>query len=569
MESPSQAASSPLHHVKDVKDADEALLARIGYKQELKREFSPFEIFAVCLNVMSIVPCIASVLFNSIPNGGPVAMVWGWVAPFPFILCMALGIAELASANPTSGGLYYWTHALCSPGSRNFLSWVVGYANTIGNSTAMASVDWAFAVQVTAAASMATDGAFAATQPQTFLCIVVVVVLPAVTPPELRNSASYVFGGFTNLSGWPSGFAFILSFLAPLWTVAGYDSSVHMSEEASNAALAVPWATMCSVVAGFVLGLAVNISLAFCMGPSVTAVIVSSPLGKTQPLAEIFRASLGVRGALALWSLVLVAQFFMGASTLLVCSRQVFAFARDGALPFSRSVYSLGYWRPGRRNSAAGARAEAGLGVGLVEGAPVAAVWLVVAFALLVGLLSFAGAQAIDAVFGMAVAANYVAYIVPMAARVLASRRGSDVDKAGHGGFRRGPFHMGRWSTPVISVALAFMVFMIVVFLFPASPAASARDMNYSVAVLGGTFALVIAGYYFPVYGGVHWFRGPVPNFDAHARPDPYRESVNRREDKDGAEKGAESARSEYFAQGQISESQQTFLNNSSLAVHP
>jgi len=85
-----------------VKDADEALLAKIGYKQELKREFRPLEIFAVCLNVMGIVPTIVSVLFNSVPNGGPVAMVWGWVAVFPFILCIALSIAELASANPTS-----------------------------------------------------------------------------------------------------------------------------------------------------------------------------------------------------------------------------------------------------------------------------------------------------------------------------------------------------------------------------------------------------------------------------------------------------------------------------------
>ena len=33
--------------------------------------------------------------------------------------------------------------------------------------------------------------------------------------------------------------------------------------------------------------------------------------------------------------------------------------------------------------------------------------------------------------------------------------------------------------------------------------------MNYTVVVLGGTFALALAYYYFPVYGGVHWFTGP------------------------------------------------------------
>ncbi|EIW75540.1 APC amino acid permease [Coniophora puteana RWD-64-598 SS2] len=510
---------------RNVQEADEALLARIGYKQELKREFSPFEIFAVCLMSMGLVPSIASVLFNSIPNGGPVAMIWGWIAAFPFILCIALGVAELASANPTSGGLYYWTHALSPPGCKNFMSWIVGYANTIANSIAMASVDWAFSLQLTAAVSMATDGAFVATQPQNFgifiatlllhgmvctlctkvlarlqnfcvlleifLSIVVIAVLPAVTPTELKNVPSYAFGEWTNLSGWPSGFAFFLSFLAPLWTVSGYDSSVHMSEEASNAAIAVPWATMGSVTLGFILGLALNISIAFCMGPDPTN-IIDSPLG--QPMAQIFYASLGKNAALALWSLVIAVQFFVGSSYLLVVSRQVFAFARDGALPFSRYVYSLGY---GRRT-------------------PVFAVWMVVVFAMLTGLLSFAGAQAINAVFGMATAAGYVAYIGPMSARVLAARKSADETSR----FRPGPFHLGSWSVPVLSVALAFMVFMIIIFLFPASPNINAGEMNYAVVVLGGTFTLVVVGYYFPVYGGVHWFRGPVSNIGVDGEAD-------------------------------------------------
>lgn len=37
--------------------------------------------------------------------------------------------------------------------------------------------------------------------------------------------------------------------------------------------------------------------------------------------------------------------------------------------------------------------------------------------------------------------------------------------------------------------------------------------MNYTVVVLGGYMALAISWYYCPVYGGVHWFNGPVANF--------------------------------------------------------
>lgn len=38
--------------------------------------------------------------------------------------------------------------------------------------------------------------------------------------------------------------------------------------------------------------------------------------------------------------------------------------------------------------------------------------------------------------------------------------------------------------------------------------------MNYTIVVLGGILVLSLVWYYFPVYGGVHWFTGPVPNVD-------------------------------------------------------
>jgi hypothetical protein len=48
---------------------------------------------------------------------------------------------------------------------------------------------------------------------------VIVIGLPIATPSEFKNDASFVFGNFENLYDWPNGFAFFLSFLAPLWSV--------------------------------------------------------------------------------------------------------------------------------------------------------------------------------------------------------------------------------------------------------------------------------------------------------------------------------------------------------------
>ena len=56
------------------------------------------------------------------------------------------------------------------------------------------------------------------------------------------------------------------------------------------------------------------------------------------------------------------------------------------------------------------------------------------------------------------------------------------------------------------------MIFMSIVFMFPSSPTTTAQDMNYTVVVLGGTMLLSVVWYFFPKYGGVYWFMGPVPN---------------------------------------------------------
>ncbi|EGO02856.1 hypothetical protein SERLA73DRAFT_165793 [Serpula lacrymans var. lacrymans S7.3] len=495
-----------------VKQADEALLAQLGYKQEFKRAFTPLEVFGIAFSIIGLLPSIASVLFYAIPNGGPAAMVWGWAVASLFILCVGMSMAELASAAPTSGGLYFWTHSLSSPRCRNLLAWVVGYSNTIGSIAAVASIDWGCAVQVTAAASIGSNQAYVATNAQTYgvfaaivfthaiiccfgtsvlarlqtvyvilnvcLCLAVIIALPATTPAEYKNTASYALGNFSNINGWPDGYAFILSFLAPLWTICSFDSSVHISEEASNAATAVPWAIVNAIGIAGILGWAINVALAFCMGTDLEG-LLNSPIN--QPMAQIFFNSFGQKGTLALWAIVVLVQYMMGSSMLLAASRQSFAFARDGALPFSRYLYRMN---------------------GFTE-TPVNTVWFVAVLAMILGLLVFAGAQAINAVFAISVTALYIAYSIPIVARFAFTNK-----------FKPGPFHLGIMSLPVAVIAVAYMTFMNIVFFFPTTPQTTVAEMNYTVVVLGGTLILSLAWYYFPVYGGVHWFTGPVANVD-------------------------------------------------------
>ncbi|KAG0693916.1 amino acid/polyamine transporter I [Suillus ampliporus] len=492
--------------------ADEAILAKLGYKQEFRREFTPLEVCELAFSFTGVLPGIAAMLFYALPNGGPFAMVWGWAVASPFILCIGLAMAELASAAPTSGGLYYWTYSLASPRCRNFLSWIVGYSNTIENIAGVASANWACAIQITAAISIASDQTYSTTNEQLYgiyaalvlshavlvslgtkvlarlqglyamvnlcLCFIIIIALPIATPAEYRNSASFALGDFTNFDGWPSGFAFILSFLSPLSVMGGYDASVHMSEEASNAATAIPWAITSSIAVSAVLGWGINVTLAFCMGTDLGG-ILSSPYRTTYgaDLVQCAREESGLGSVVS--HCFITSRYMVASNSLLVASRQTFAFARDGAIPFSRYLYRInGYTKT-----------------------PVNTVWFDAVFVLVIGLLAFVSTQAIDAIFSIAVTASYVSYITPITTRFVFKNN-----------FKPGPFHLGKLSFPVAVIAVTWMVFMIIVFFFPSTPQTTAQEMNYTVVVLGGYMFLAVSWYYCPVYGGVHWFNGPISN---------------------------------------------------------
>jgi hypothetical protein len=57
------------------------------------------------------------------------------------------------------------------------------------------------------------------------LAVATIIGLPIARRHDL-NEASYTFGGLDNLSSWPDGFSFILSWLAPVWTICEFFPSL-------------------------------------------------------------------------------------------------------------------------------------------------------------------------------------------------------------------------------------------------------------------------------------------------------------------------------------------------------
>ena len=123
----------------DVKD-----LHKLGYAQQLFREMGGFSNFAISFSIISILTGAMLLYGYGLKFAGPVINTVGWPLVSFFVLCIAASMAELASAYPTAGGLYYWAHRL---GGHKW-GWVTAWLNMMGQITITAGIDIAAAIYI-------------------------------------------------------------------------------------------------------------------------------------------------------------------------------------------------------------------------------------------------------------------------------------------------------------------------------------------------------------------------------------------------------------------------------------
>ncbi len=313
----------------------------------------------------------------------------------------------------------------------------MGYSNTLGLVGGLCSIDYGFALMLLSVVVIAKDGNWAPSNGivyavflgcvichgilassmskimgklqtvfvvMNFILIFATIIALPIGRASQRNDGHFIFVELANLTTWPTGWTFMLAWLSPIWTIGGmsaaantksqligqllgFDSCVHMSEEASNATRAVPYGILMSIGSCWLFGFILVIVIAACMSPDLAS-ITGSNFG--QPMAQIYYDALGKSGAIGLMTLLFVVQFLMGLSILVAASRQSWAFSRDGALPFSRFIRPIS------------------IRLGHI---PFRAVWFCVALAALLGLLSLIAPAAAQALFSLAVAGNNVAWV--------------------------------------------------------------------------------------------------------------------------------------------------------------
>lgn len=261
--------------VEDLSEADRALAEKFGYKPVFKREFGYLSTFSFAVSISGLFSTIATTFTFPLAAGGASSAVWCWGISGIGCMCIAASVAELVSAYPTSGGLYYTISRLTPRQWVPSISWVVGWLNLLGQVAGVASSEYGSAQLLLAAVSLGSgqietpDGIsfnYVATTDQiigvmaalTFLCGLVnslstywmekvtksyvifhvlvlvscAIALLVKTPKEYRHDAGYAFADVRSDSGWtPVGWAWLFGFLSVSWTMTDYDATAHITEE--------------------------------------------------------------------------------------------------------------------------------------------------------------------------------------------------------------------------------------------------------------------------------------------------------------------------------------------------
>ncbi|KAG0687740.1 GABA-specific high-affinity permease [Pichia californica] len=489
---------------------DESLLAEIGYKQELQRRFSTFQIFGISYSIMGILPSVASIAATGLASG-PAGFLWSWVIASFLILSIGISMSELASAIPTSGGLYYWTFYYSPENFRVPLSFMIGLTNTMALSAGAVSVAYGNATEILAAIYLSKNGNFEITNGKTYgifaaciifqgfatcissknvamlqtissishtsLLILFLIAVPIGTKINVGNfnNGSFIFNKIDNFSNWPKGWQFCLSMMTAVWTIGAFDSCVHMSEEAKNASYGVPIGICGSISVCGLLGWIIIIVINSCINPNIEE-ILSTETGF--PIAQLFYDSLGRKWAIALMSLMAACQWLMGSSLITACSRQIWAFARDDGLPFCSIVKVV----------------NKNLKV------PMRAVILSVIISLMLGCLCLAGTAAANALFTLYVCGCYLAWCTPILLKLTTGKHK----------FKPGSFYLGEKLSKINNwISVLWGAFIMILCMFPANKNPIKTNMNYTVVISFGVWILALI--YFFIYK-YKYFHGPKSN---------------------------------------------------------
>ncbi|KAI9250050.1 amino acid/polyamine transporter I [Sporodiniella umbellata] len=440
---------------------------------------------------------------DAMMSGGSIAIIWGWILVSFFTFGVGLSLAEICSAYPVTGGLYIWVSRLAPPQWVPVMCWLTGWCNWLGLTVAITSADlglaqfmasiigirdpdynagiyWQYGIFLVIAVihgvinsmHVKYNGFFNQTSLFWHLIGTLLIIIVCLVLTPNKPSAQWVFTHFENDTGFSSSsYAFLIGLLQSQYTLSGFDSAAHMSEETRDAARSAPRGILYAIGAAAITGFVFMLSINFCVQDFQRQVVETS---LSPQMTQVFLDGVGYSWTVLFTVIVMGAMFFSGSALTLGSSRMVYAFARDGATPWS---YWLSKIHPKTQT-------------------PIYAVWANILFACVIGLLYIVNTTAFNAIVSVNTIASSMAYFIPIALRLTTARN--------H--FRKGPFNLGPFSDIVNLISCLWILFTSFLFVCPTQYPVTGENMNYASVIFVFVIASSLLYYYFYAR---NWFKGP------------------------------------------------------------
>ncbi|KAK6200736.1 hypothetical protein LQW54_009540 [Pestalotiopsis sp. IQ-011] len=477
-----------------------------GHTQELERNFSLLSLAGVGLVVGNVWPAVGGSILVALYNGGPPGVIYEFITVSVFYWMVALCIAELASAIPSSAGVYHWASVTSGPrwgklvgyyaGWWNYLAWVFGGASmsSIIGSTVVQMyalnhpdfvadnwhvfvvyiiVTWAACLSVCffnrAMPYLNNIGIFFILV-GFLVTIVVLAVMPGRGGAAAHATDRFVWTEWSADLGYPTGFVFVAGMLNGAFSVGVPDVVSHLAEEIPNPSRNVPIAIGLQMGIGFVTGLAYLIAIMYAISDFDALFEVA------YPIAEIYRQGTGgsAAGATGLLFLVLVCIVICLVGLYITAGRTLWTLARDEATPFSKRLSEV----------------HPSLHV------PVNATVLSAALITVLGCIYVGSTTAFNAFAGSFVLMSSSSYIAAILPHLLTGRRN----------ITYGTFHLNRGPLGYVlnTVACGYMMVWFVIYCFPPALPVDAASMNYAALLWGGSTVFLTAWWVFGARKGYH-----------------------------------------------------------------
>lgn len=484
------------------------LLENLGYKPELSRNRSTLQVAFMSFVLASIPYGLATTLVYPLIGGGPVNIIWGWVAVSLIIVCVAASLGEITSVYPTAGGVYYQAFMLAPARWRRIASWICGWLYVVGNITITLAVNFGTALFFVGCINVfeKKDGSgvlsgeayqvFLIFLAITLLCnavsslgnrwlpwidtaaifwtfagVIAIVVCVLAIAKNGRHDAKWVFTHFEASSGWPDGWSFCVGLLHAAYATSSTGMIISMCEEVQQPSTQVPKAMVATIFINTFAGLLFLIPLVFVL-PDITELISSA-----QPVPAIIKSAVGsAGGAFGLVFPLMVLAIICGIGCTTATSRCIWAFARDGAIPGAQ------WW----------SKVNHQLDV------PLNAMMLSMAVQIILGVIYFGSSAAFNAFSGVGVICLTASYATPIAISLATGRKQ----------VKSGSFYLGTLGTVANVIAIAWSLLALPLFCMPSAIPVTAETVNYAPVVF--VFACLVSGIWYWVWGHKNYAGPPT-----------------------------------------------------------